>query len=432
MKLKFLLYLVAVAMLVVSCGSDDSDEPVKPRKDTMGQRTIIAFVNGNNNLYSELRSDVEEMRKGSVNLPDGYDLIAVVSLGDNPYIVHVKNGEFNNIRTYDHYFNLLTPDSIVSISKWIISEFPSQGYATVISGHGNGSYMAGDTISTDLERMEPYTDNSINAVGYEKERGSTPKLWLNIPSLVTALSHLPHQQFVFFDCCCMMTAETVFELRKYTDYVIGASSEVPTAGASYSTIVPDYALPTEQVGASIINHYYNGYNWNSLSCNGVCLSVVKTSAIDGVLAATRAALLDIKEKMPAAERTQIDITACTYYLCKDSRDYLYDIRSVMYHMNEKGFLANTLYRNVLTALDNAVVSKIKPKGKDGAYYKYWPTSSSTSSGVDFSKFDFTDNDYCGMSMIIPQAVYDSASPNTNETMHNLEWCRKVGWSELGW
>jgi hypothetical protein len=419
---------MAAALFMVSCGSDDSSEPVKPRKETMGQRTIIAFVNGNNNLSPSLMSDIQEMRNGSANLPDGYDLIAVVSLsGNNPYIAHLKNGQLNKIREYDHFFNLLTPDSIASIGKWIVSEFPSQQYATVISGHGTGSYMAKDTIATDLERKEPYDANTINAIGFEKELKGSPKLWLNVPSFVTALSHLPHQQFVFFDCCCMMTAETVYELRKYTDYVIGAPCEVPTAGAPYATVVADYALPTEQVGASIINHYNNGYNWDNYNCNGICLSVVKTSAIEGVLAATRAALLDIKQKMPAAERTKIDISKCTFYLREDSRNYLYDIRSVMYHMTEKGYLDNTLYNNLLTALDKAVVSKIKPQGNDGKFYRYW-----YSTVIPFIEFDFTANDYCGLSMTVPRDTYDSATPNMNKSMYDLEWCRQVGWSELGW
>ena len=47
-------------------------------------------------------------------------------------------------------------------------------------------------------------------------------------------------------------------------------------------------------------------------------------------------------------------------------------------------------------------------------------------GLDFSSFDVNDDTFSGVSMFVPQPMYESLTPNPNETIKQFKWANAVG------
>ena len=53
-------------------------------------------------------------------------------------------------------------------------------------------------------------------------------------------------------------------------------------------------------------------------------------------------------------------------------------------------------------------------------------SNQTYYGLDFSSFDVNDDTFSGVSMFVPQPMYESLTPNPNETIKQFKWANAVG------
>jgi len=116
---------------------------------------------------------------------------------------------------------------------------------------------------------------------------------MNITQMAQALKGLPKFDFIFADCCHMMTAEVGYELRDVTSYLIGSPSEIPGYGAPYDVIIPQLFKNGRELYRGIIDTYYNYYmeryiakksRWEGYS---VPLSVIDTRYIVQLAQATR-------------------------------------------------------------------------------------------------------------------------------------------------
>ena len=80
-KLKWILF-IAVLAIIVSCSDDTPEEPDVPVV-VPAQRTIIAYMDGNqvgNSLPQFLNLDIKEMAKGSDKLPADVNLVVFANI----------------------------------------------------------------------------------------------------------------------------------------------------------------------------------------------------------------------------------------------------------------------------------------------------------------------------------------------------------------
>jgi hypothetical protein len=50
---------------------------------------------------------------------------------------------------------------------------------------------------------------------------------------------------------------------------------------------------------------------------------------------------------------------------------------------------------------------------------------------NFRSFYLSDKTFGGVSMFFPMKIYTYYT-NMNTRMYDYEWCREVGWKDLGW
>lgn len=426
---KHVIYIICLLGLsaIFSCSKEETVEETIPVR-----RTIIAYITGDNDLSDQLQKDISEMVLGSKELPLDCRLVIYAdhkkgnfSTSGRPYIAELKKGVLNTIYQYNDEIFSTNADEMKNALQWIINKYPSDEYALIMSGHGDG-LINDNATSSNLIRLYAYGYDTTSKDTIYKNGG----IWINIPTMATVFSNLKtadgdrlHFEYIFFDCCCMQTAEVAYELRNYTDYIIAAASEVPGSGAPYNEVVPVLGQDKSSVGASIVDKYISGASsyWKDYGCEGIAISVVKTDEMDKLLDITRESLLELYD----GSILELNPDKCIYYyrnILKCDTPVFYDFKNIML-LN----LSTERYQQWLEQYDKTVI------------YKFTPTPSSTTkipwhaNGINFYEFSVTEDNYGGMGFFFPYAPYDKSGDSSyNKTMFDYEWVRALGWHDMGW
>ena len=442
---KYYILLLLLSLLAISCSKDDSSGNDHTR------RTIMVYFNAENNLYSMAEEDLKEIVEGSKNLTQDCNLLVYFDFIDEnndpniPTIYSVKKGTMEKVKVYKSQ-DSSDPDVMLQVFKDMIALSPANEYATVFWGHGDGPIIANSSngLEVSFEENEP---NSYGAdYNSNKLSDRSKATWIDIPVLAKVMKQLPKQEFIFFDACCMQSIEVAYELRKCADYIIGATCETPSFGAPYETTTKFFGYAdAEAASKAIVNDYQSNNNYweywrKNYKINNVCMSVIKTDDIENLLTVTKEALNTISGSKPLEVATTFpmdehEATSCIYYFKTSGNRYgrpiLYDMNDVMLHN-----LSETEYNKWRDAFDKVVIhhpntGDIRQTGNSD-WYGGDIKSDMTISTQNFRDFYLSDKTFGGVSMFFPKKEYKTNYTNMNTRMYDYEWCREVGWKDLGW
>ena len=427
--MKYLLTLVCSFLLFVSCNNDDEQDVIpKPEKTS---RSVMVYMSGENNLtatngYKFLRTDLNEIIEGSKSMADDQRLFVFVdSLSnkktDKPCIIEVHGGNVTTCKTYSSDFYACDPAKFEEILQWMVTNAPADSYGLVLWGHATGWLVSNDTIAQAQAReittraygMDYGTDNIV---------GEGTK-WMNITQMARALENIPKLEFIFADCCNMMSAEVGYELRNATNYLIGSPAEIPGEGAPYNKVVPYFFKSGSEQYKGIIDTYFNYYlegyqsNYHQLSGNSLPLSVIETKYMEQLAQATHDVLDKFNGGYPVYPK-YADPGDIVFYWYFDT-PVMYDMKAfIQTNVPEEDFLkweqafklAVPYYRMSMEWMSN--------------YADWWY----------FSKFNKDESLNGCVSMFIPQNtnLYRSSEFQYNKRFTNLGWNRVLEWSRYGW
>lgn len=443
---RYILYLLLSLLVMTGCSKDDGTA-----EDARTRRTIMVYFNAENNLYEAASEDLKEIVTGSRNLPSDCNLLVFYDVLTKPVIYSVKNGEKVAVKTYETDIDASDADNMLSVFQTMIALSPSDEYATVFWGHGDGPVIENGTSSAnslDVDFTES-SSNEPNSYGADYNSNSASRstgvTWIDLPVLANVMKQLPKQEFIFFDACCMQSIEVAYELRNCTKYFIAAPCETPSFGAPYETTTKylGYA-DAEAASKAIVNDYQSNNNqwenWRTnYKINNVCMSVIKTADIENLLTITKEALNTISGSKPLEVTTNFtkdehDATSCIYYFKTGSSRYgrpiLYDMNDVMLHN-----LSETEYSKWRDAFDKVVIhhpntGDIRDTGCCDWYGGDLQLDMIMST-QNFRSFYLSNETFGGVSMFFPKNEYKFYT-NMNTRMYDYEWCREVGWKDLGW
>jgi len=250
-----------------------------------------------------------------------------------------------------------------------------------------------------------------------------------------------------------------YELRNCTKYFIAAPCETPSFGAPYASTVLRMCLSNPEEAAKAIAADYTsdnnkweavvgstGYKVSDIFGRGG-MTVVKTENIAALLQATNKALKTISASSSPLELTfsfpadSHDATSCIYYYktygVRQGYPVLYDMKDVMLHN-----LSSEAYSEWKAAFDDVVIYNPAPKDiRDtdvcswfgGDSYSIFGDKLPMMSKKNFSSFYISSDTYGGVSMYVPNNLFNYyTTPNMNTRMYDYEWCKEVGWKDLGW
>lgn len=409
--------MMVMAVMMTACSSDDDYEPDPTRGQAdglMGEKTVLIYMAGRNDLSGILNNDLDEIKAGSRMISEKKNLLVFVRhFGDAemPWLARIKNGEVTDsvslkdmgVTSSDGLMRASDPVVMEGVMKYAFKHYPAStgDYGLVLWGHGSGWLMM-------KEMAMPSTRAYGADFGDEANCTVENARWINFPTLAEVLRGMPHLKYIMADCCNFMCLENLYELRNVCDYVIGSPAEIPFEGAPYDQIVPDL-FADGQFYTNIIDKYYNS--------TGGCLplSVVKTSEMENVARATRQALQAVET---SNGETYADMTGIIHYYYMDKSTRFQQEYSIFYDAGDF-FLKHApedVYQQWHQTLKTAVVdSRMATKWDTDKWWLYV-----------YSDFTVTAEKYHGVSMFVPQDPAKGYYVQYNEDIKKLSWYRTVG------
>ena len=404
-NMKYLLTIASALLLFVACNKNENNEP----DDPMGQRTVMVYMSGDNDLSSYAQMDINEMIAGATSIPKKSNLVLFVDrrkTGEHPFIAKVTQDQqqpLDTLHTFSSDFYASDPEQFTSVLQRIMTLCPAREYGLVLWGHASGWTVSTDTIK------------SNRAYGKDSEK------WMNITQMAVALKSLPRLKFIFADCCNMMCVEAGYELRDATDYLIGSPAEIPGDGAPYDKVMPYFFKDGSELYKGIIDAYYNGYN--STASYGVPLSVIDTKYV-GDLAVATAAILEQAQGGYPQKPDSPDMSGIAFYFAYDV-PMMYDMRAFIQKLvpADAFNLWDSTYRQAVPYHLMSMSWMTIYNGYSGSYNLI----------KAFNTFDPTLS-YGSVSMFVPQSGYGYERGDLvyNERSWNFSWTRIMNWSRFGW
>ncbi len=367
------------------------------------------------------------MTDGAVSIPANNRMLIFVDKADSqitPFIAQVttnKQQPLDTLYKYPHDFYSSDADRSLEVMERMTALSPSDEYALILWGHGSGWIVEKDTIRGPSRRAYGL-DNGINS-------DSNVGKWMNITQMAKALEGLTPFKYIFVDCCNMVSAETGYELRNATEYLIGSPAEIPGWGALYDKIMPSLFKNGSDMYRGIVDAYYDYYaNYYKEQDPVVCgvgsedlagfsipLSVINSRYIAQLAEATRDVLKTFVPQYPNVP----ELKGIPYYLYWEN-PVMYDMKAYI-----QRYASTTDYATWKQTFDLAV-----------PYWRMsfkWLTASINLYYKDFDQFDTKADGSC-VSMFIPQnhTSYTSGNFAFNKKSNNFGWNRIINWSRFGW
>ena len=384
--MKYLLTLIAGLLLFTSCKDDKKDD-----NSSICQRTLICYVCGDNNLASDAKENITSLiLQGSKEIgKDNMIVVVVDNQKTNPTLIHVRNGEYTKSEPYETDFYMTDPEKMRQILTYIMNEYKSNSYALLLWGHSTGWMMERDTIA--------YANTRGYGPDETGETGSGIATWINYPAMGKVFSQLPAKfDVIIGDVCLLQCVEIAYELRNYTNYIVGAPSEVPGYGLPYDSVIKYMFGSSEEDYKVLANAIYN----NTKGSYQVPTSVVKTSALEDLRQATLSLV-----KSGKLEAEHCNFNDVIYYFRFEGCPIMYDMQNIM--LNN---LDSNSYTEWKKTFDKAVVYK--------AAGSQWNTLYPSI----FNDFTVSEENYGGLSMFVPKTVYNTMYIyKPNDDIRHYEW-----------
>jgi hypothetical protein len=263
---------------------------VTPRTTTQGKWTVLVYLNAANDLFSFSTLNVNQMEEVAGNA----DVRFVVQWKQSKSVFGAST--FDGVRRY-----LVKPDSSSAIAselvqanlrdsggnaldmgdpqtlndfiKWGKANYPADRYCLVLWNHGNGW------------KRSIESGGQTRAFSYDDQYGTSIKSWETDQALAGETFDI-----IAWDCSLMQMMEVAYEIRSFTDYVVGSEESPPGEGYPYHRIFDDFRDNPNASTLSLANAFVAGMQQNSLpgepyQFRKITQSVVDTSKLNGVATA---------------------------------------------------------------------------------------------------------------------------------------------------
>jgi hypothetical protein len=152
---------------------------------------------------------------------------------------------------------------VVAFARWAKTAYPAKHYAFVIFGHGSGIFDAKKT-------PQKGTLMDIETKDY-----------VTLPEMRTMMAAIGHVDAFVMTSCIMQMGEVAWQIKDYTDVIVGSSELMWSSGYDMSGLVTELdtnpSVSSEQLGADMAKGYVDRVKAHKLS--GGHASVILTSRL---------------------------------------------------------------------------------------------------------------------------------------------------------
>ncbi len=424
---RILLRSVAVLLAVLSLSACKKEKEDSPQDDRPTQRTVLLYVVAQNSLRNNWGRNSEyspgdslEIAKALQSLGPDNRLIAFVDDGRQPRAYRFKRGSKPELLwSRSGELCATDPATLREVLAWTAREFPAEEYGLVMWSHADGWLPA--TNSTSRPASFGIDVGEGGTLYYDQTADGRDGVQMEVTDMAAAISESGvHLRYIFFDACLMQNVEVCYALRHVTDYVIASPIAVPANGAFYTNMVKKGLFNSNP--AEIARTYYEDISnpelYGHYGNYGIVVSAVRTDRLEALAQLTA----EVLPRSALMNRTSPEMNGVQVYQNYISnffyRPHNYDAADAMEQL-----LQPEDYLRYRAALDAAVVYKAATPD-----FYLGPSS--------WSRQDVGEN-YCALSMFIPQTVYTTNAGrckygDLNEAFRQTEWYKAAGWEATGW
>ncbi|MDR1861144.1 MAG: hypothetical protein LBR06_09525 [Bacteroidales bacterium] len=272
------------------------------------ERTVIVYIAGENSLSGNAIQNINQMEQGYKSTMGNLIVYADINNGRNPAILKIKHDESSEIKSdtvvrFSTPLNSADPTVMHSVLTTIIEKYPAKTFGLILWSHGTGwlpsvGYSSRTEAEINTENDIPPTAGYgwLSPAGYTlntKWFGQDGNNKMDIWQFEEAI---PDNTFdyIMFDACLMGSTEVAWELRKKTDYLLAAPTEVIDAGFPYTTIVPLLFANTDVPTTlnAVAQDFYDYYNKQTGAYRSASIAVYYLPALENLAAVTKIVILN--------------------------------------------------------------------------------------------------------------------------------------------
>lgn len=293
------------------------EEAAKPK-----EWTIMAFINGKNNLERFALKDVNEME--TIGSTDRLNMVVELGrakgvhgdwagegdwVGTRRYLIQ-KDNDFNNV-TSPVVEDLGKTDmgdykSVIEFVNWAKAKYPAKRYMLILWNHGSGWLKSqGASVHT-------------RGISYDDETGNN----ITTPQTRLILEAVGGINILASDACLMQMASINYEVRDYVDYIVASEETEPGDGYAYDLFLAKAVKGTPsiiQMAKDTVQAYADFYNNKKQSFTQ---AAVKANKMKGLRTATDK-WVKLVMKNVAKEEVMAAVNKTLYFAYDDNKD-LYD------------------------------------------------------------------------------------------------------------
>jgi len=243
--------------------------------------TFMVYLDGDNNLEPDGIDDMNEMEvvgsTSNVNIIvqfdriPGYDSTNGDWTGTRRYYVtqDVDTATIGSTLIQDlGEVDMADPNVLVSFVEWAMQNYSASNYALILWNHGSGwKYQGGkwvpwadSEIPIRLKEDEKRTKDPIKGIIYDDTSGTH----LSMSELKQALNTIKTDtgkniDVLGFDACLMQMIEVAYQVKDYSDVMVGSEETEPGDGWPYDTILSNLTanplMAPSGLGSEIVADY---------------------------------------------------------------------------------------------------------------------------------------------------------------------------------
>lgn len=382
-------YILFILVFFISCGDDNQFDP----EPEILQRTIIAYLCGDNNLSLEINVKIDALQKGMQKMGETNNRLVVYSdIRDHmPQLWEITATGKKLLKEYTE-MNSASPANFNKIIKEVMSDFPAESYGLICFSHASG-WLPKGALDNPVNFASKRSGMQLKTI-FDDNGSEMP-----LDEFANAIP-LPENgdkfEFIIFETCYMAGIEVAWELRNKTKYIVASSAEMLSPGLIeiYPDHLSDLYAPTPNL-KTFSEAYFNHWDEQRGALRSATISVLNLSEIN--------VLADVVKDIYADQAKTTDISSLQHFnrnagvLFFDFSDYIQSIA------NEQQ------YTSYLQAMSNIV--------------EYRQSTSQFMVGYPFS---FNIKKHCGLTTYIIQEKYS----DLNKAYLKLSWAQTVKTADL--
>lgn len=427
---------------MAACHNDDPD-PSQPQQHF--GRTVLVYMAMQNSLgYSNYhKGDSAEIANAMSYIPKDDRLLLFIDDAKKPRIYELNNTLSATdpktgkpygpklVKQWANEASSATPAVLSEVLEYMRLNYASDSYGLVMGSHANG-WLPVELYPTGNSRRRKTFGIDVGPDGSMRDdmgvAHSTPDQ-ITIDDLASSIGKSSTKlDFIMFDACLMQNIEVAYALRNAAKYIIASPISISGQGAYYTDLV-HYGFfssnPTD-VATTYVNYYLGNGSVPTDSESkdyGTVISCIDTKGLEHLADIISDIITELSGASDPAAKVealkQKDMSAAlnyhTYSRTYVYRPHYYDLVSAIQTLGADAMQMKALRQ----ALSDVVTYQ-------GATQRFWIGPSIFAYKAMPTSLD----DWCGISMFVPQQFYSYNAVNCvfgdlNEAYKDTEWYKKV-------